>query len=123
MAKRPASKGRAKKSPTKSKRPAARRLKPVSASGGSGGTRQAPKQRTVQVHLHGAAQLLKKIGDDGHAEALAAALKGAKPVAKLDRKTFDTIHDLVKKTPSLRNDATVQAMFNCDPNDPYDICW
>ncbi|MEG9524250.1 MAG: hypothetical protein MIL41_00445 [Hyphomicrobiales bacterium] len=92
------------------------------------------KPRTVKVRPRGVARALGAIAESGQAEALASAL-GTEPhvfalgfqkgeaVFEIDRRTFDIMNRFIKESPALIGAESTRSTWDCDPDDPYTICW
>ena len=83
--------------------------------------------RTVNVGLYGMAKIVKMIHDAGleaeFNDALSGKSKANDKIVKVDRKSFETLRNFVGSKPVLSDHPVAMELSECDPNDPFDICF
>jgi hypothetical protein len=81
---------------------------------------------SVGVNMYGMAKFLKAVHSTGHEPAFNAHLtKKADTTVRLNSDTLDRIKSFIKSKPDLAAHPAAQAMADCDcdPDDPYCICY
>ncbi|MCJ2090999.1 hypothetical protein MKK67_00520 [Methylobacterium sp. J-072] len=89
-------------------------------------------RRTALLHPEATAHLLKSISAAGHGPAfkqlstekrikLSVHLENKNIAYRTSLGSLVAIHDFVKA--NIPNDRSVSSLWDCNPNDPYDLCW
>jgi hypothetical protein len=79
---------------------------------------------TVNVGLFGMAKVVKMVHEAGLGSELNKKLGSRKnKVVQVDRKSFDKIKSLVGSKPALANHPVAMELSDCDPDDPFSICF
>ena len=80
---------------------------------------------TVNVGLYGMAKIVKMVHEAGLESDLNEALggKGKDKVVKVDRRSFKKLKNFIASKSELAEHPVAMELSDCDPDDPFDICF
>ncbi|MCJ2050879.1 hypothetical protein [Methylobacterium sp. J-070] len=97
-----------------------------------GGSKARPIKRVALLHPNAAAHLMNSIHAAGLGKQFAALSKQKKInltvhmtrgalAYRTNVSSLNAIHDFVSE--KMPNNASVSSLWDCNPDDPYDLCW